>query len=74
MQLPCGLVAHSLERRQLIELQKKEIDREIELYKKREQDFETLIKAGDLIYQNQEDLKNKDFIFKLKSLLCKIPG
>ena len=51
------------------ELQKKEIDREIDLYKKREQDFETLIKAGDLIYQNQEDLKNKDFIFKLKTVV-----
>ncbi len=51
------------------EMQKKEIDREIDLYKKREQDFETLIEAGDLIYHNQEDLKNKDFIFKLKTVV-----
>ncbi len=51
------------------EMQKKEIDREIALYKKREQDFQTLIEAGDLIYHNQEDLKNKDFIFKLKSMV-----
>ncbi len=51
------------------EMQKKEINREIELYKKREQDFETLIEAGDLIYHNQEDLRNKDFIFKLKTVV-----
>jgi CMP-N-acetylneuraminic acid synthetase len=51
------------------EMQKKEIDREIDLYKKREQDFETIIEAGDLIYHNQEDLRNKDFIFKLKTLV-----
>jgi hypothetical protein len=51
------------------EMQKKEIDREINLYKKREQDFETLIEAGELIYHNQEDLRNKDFLFKLKTMV-----
>jgi hypothetical protein len=51
------------------ELQKKELDEKLALYKDCDYDYDKVIAGGDLIYQNINNLQSEDFKKKLKTII-----